>query len=256
MKLRCIEYSADIGKPGTMLKGVEVQQKMDDDSRHTRQGAENCHSRKYDGRGKLSQQARAFNAETQGNAEGRRREKPDQHRFGFLCAYLSVLCMAIPKKFVILRNGDTSEIGQEIAMRVGNFLDQPVRTQHPQFPAHGCTPTFALGSVGRFTTVEHALQVSIAESVQVEFSPVYRQQEGVVLSQDAQPPNRSALPLGALLQILRQLSQPSCVIDAGQCIRIPFRCFCDTSARRCRSAIPRRIGRQASSPFGSPSLGR
>src|ERR1035437_5438059 len=36
------------------------------------------------------------------------------------------------------RNRNTSEIGEEIAMRVGNFLDQRVSPQHPQFPAHGC----------------------------------------------------------------------------------------------------------------------
>src|ERR1035437_6072430 len=52
------------------------------------------------------------------------------------------------------RNRDTSEIGEEIAMRVGNFLDQRVSPQHPQFPAHGCAAASALGSIGRFTTVE------------------------------------------------------------------------------------------------------
>src|ERR1019366_1904887 len=55
------------------------------------------------------------------------------------------------------RNRDTSEIGEEIAMRVGNFLDQRVSPQHPQFPAHGCAAASALGSIGRFTTVEQAL---------------------------------------------------------------------------------------------------
>ena len=59
-------------------------------------------------------------------------------------------------------------------MGVGNFLDQPMRAQHPEFPAHGCTAMFALGSVGRFTTVEHALQISIAvmAHLQVRAMPI------------------------------------------------------------------------------------
>src|SRR5665647_1875418 len=121
------------------------------------------------------------------------------------------------------RNRDTSEIGEEIAMRVGNFLDQRVRPQHPQFPAHGCAAASALGSIGRFTTVEQALQVSVAESVQVEFTPTHGEKQSIVLSQNTQAADRSALPLGAPLQILRQFFQPSCVIHAGQSIRVPFR---------------------------------
>src|ERR1035437_1092836 len=121
------------------------------------------------------------------------------------------------------RNRDTSEIGEEIAMRVGNFLDQRVSPQHPQFPAHGCAAASALGSIGRFTTVEQALQVSVAESVQVEFTPTHGEKQSIVLSQNAQAADRSALPLGAPLQILRQFFQPSCVIHAGQSIRVPFR---------------------------------
>src|SRR5674476_692352 len=78
------------------------------------------------------------------------------------------------------RNRDTSEIGEEIAMRVGNFLDQRVRPQHPQFPAHGCAAASALGSIGRFTTVEQALQVSVAESVQVEFTPTHGEKQSIV----------------------------------------------------------------------------
>src|SRR5450756_895454 len=78
------------------------------------------------------------------------------------------------------RNRDASVIGEQVAMRMGNFLDQPVSTQHPQLPAHGGAAPFAFGGIGRLTAVEQALQVSIAESVQVEFPPTDRQQQLVV----------------------------------------------------------------------------
>src|ERR1039457_5733576 len=121
------------------------------------------------------------------------------------------------------RNRNPSVIGKNVAMRVGNFLDQPVRAQHPQLPAHGCAAAFALGSIGRFAIVEQALQVSITESVQVEFAPADRQQHLVVLPQHAQTPHLSTVPGSGSFQILGQLLQPPAVIHAGQSIRIPLR---------------------------------
>ena len=99
--------------------------------------------------------------------------------------------------------------GEEVTMRMGNLLDQPVSTQHPPLPAHGGAATFALGGVGGLTAVEQPLQISIAESVQVEFTPTHGEQQSIVLAQNAQPADRSALPRCALLRILRQLFQPS-----------------------------------------------
>src|ERR1035437_4508973 len=126
------------------------------------------------------------------------------------------------------RNRDASVIGEQVAMRMGNFLDQPVSTQHPQLPAHGGAAPFAFGGMGRLTAVEQALQVSIAESVQVEFPPTDRQQQLVVLSQQAQTPHRSAVPGSGSLQILGQLLQPPAVIHAGQSIRFPSRRFLES----------------------------
>src|SRR5882672_5929677 len=108
-------------------------------------------------------------------------------------------------------------------MRVGNLLDQPVSTQHQQFSTDSSAPTFAFDDISRSTPVEQPLKVSVAESVQVEFPPAHAQQEGIVFSQNAQPTDRSALPLRAPFQILRQLLQPSRVIHAGQCVRISLR---------------------------------
>src|SRR6185369_4456925 len=119
-------------------------------------------------------------------------------------------------------NRDTSEISEEVAMRMRNFLNQPVCTQHPQLPAHGCAAPFALRSIGRFGIVDQALQVSVAESVQVELPAANRQQQLVVLSQQAQTPHRSAVPGGTPLQIFGQLLQPPAVVRASQPIRVPF----------------------------------
>ena len=141
-------------------------------------------------------------------------------------------------------------------MHMRNFLDQPVSTQHSQLPAHGATAAFAFDGVRRLTVVEQALQVSIAESVQVEFPSTHTQQQSIVLAQNAQPADRSALPLGAPLQFLRQLFQPSRVVHAGQPIRIPFRRLLRylSSPVQIRYPAPHRTPRPLS--VGSPSLGR
>jgi hypothetical protein len=117
------------------------------------------------------------------------------------------------------QNG-ASGIGDLIAVRTGDFLHNPVRSQHSQFPAdsRGSTP---LSQRAGFVFIQQRLQVSVPKAVDGELAMVDSSQQFSVLSPGAQTPDFPAAPSGAFLNTRRQLFLRPAVVHGGQRVEQP-----------------------------------
>src|SRR5258708_27836635 len=103
-------------------------------------------------------------------------------------------------------------------MRAGNLLDDSMRSQLPQLPAHRRRTPALFGPRGRRCIVEICLQVPIAKPLDLEVAPAHRPQQVFVLCPGTQCSGYAAFPVPPPLDGLGQLLDSTAAIDAGQSI--------------------------------------
>ena len=134
-------------------------------------------------------------------------------------------------------------------MRARDFADQIVGAKQSKLAADPGGASAGLLGVDE-TGKEDASEIAIAESVEGKLAAMDGCEQGAVVGKGTERTHPAAAPLSGLPQMLEQLFQRGRFIDAGESIQVALSCLARDFGRRCKSAMPRRIFRQAI-PFTS-----
>ena len=110
---------------------------------------------------------------------------------------------------------------------------------------------------GRRLREAESLHIAIANAVQGKLAVTDGlEQLAVIRREGLERSHTSTMAVRGLAKLVQDFLQRGVLVDAGQGIQVAFGGFSGHLGAAVQSAIPRRRGRQARSPCGSPSLGR